>query len=107
LNDYSKERHYRAPEILLGATHLTEKVDVWSLGCIFGEMMTSEVLFNGNSTLNQLERIVELMGKPSENESMGSEMAESILYAVQSTKIKVSKKEVLYKFVKVILKYFP
>lgn len=59
-------RYYKPPEILLGANQYSNKVDVWSLGCIFGEMLNGDVVFNGSSTLNQLEKIIELTGKPEE-----------------------------------------
>lgn len=38
---------YRAPELLLGAKHYTAAVDVWALGCIFGELLTLRPLFHG------------------------------------------------------------
>jgi cyclin-dependent kinase 2 len=40
---------YRAPEILLGAKHYSTPVDVWSLGCIFAEMINMKPLFPGDS----------------------------------------------------------
>jgi mitogen-activated protein kinase 15 len=57
-------RWYRAPEILLGSHHYTYSVDMWSMGCIFGEMLSGKPLFPGSSTSNQLERIIELTGYP-------------------------------------------
>ena len=39
---------YRAPELLLGAKHYTPAVDVWALGCIFGELLTLRPLFHGD-----------------------------------------------------------
>ena len=38
---------YRAPEILLGSTHYSTPVDIWSVGCIFAELVTRRPLFNG------------------------------------------------------------
>jgi serine/threonine protein kinase len=40
---------YRAPEILLGAKHYSTPVDIWSIGCIFAEMMNQRPLFPGDS----------------------------------------------------------
>ena len=40
---------YRAPEILLGAKHYSTPVDVWSIGCIFAEMINQRPLFPGDS----------------------------------------------------------
>lgn len=51
---------YRAPEILLGSTTYTKGVDVWSIGGILGEMMGGKPMFPGTSTMNQLERIIEV-----------------------------------------------
>ena len=38
---------YRAPELLLGAKHYTKSIDMWAIGCIFGELLTSKPLFQG------------------------------------------------------------
>jgi len=65
LTDYVATRWYRAPEILLGSTDYTKGVDMWAVGCILGEMLTGEPIFPGKSTLNQLDRIIEVTGKPS------------------------------------------
>lgn len=37
---------------------------MWSIGCIVGEMVVGKAIFAGNSTLNQLEKIIELIGRP-------------------------------------------
>eukprot|EP00019_Armaparvus_languidus_P000490 CAMPEP_0168589812 /NCGR_PEP_ID=MMETSP0420-20121227/6217_1 /TAXON_ID=498008 /ORGANISM="Pessonella sp." /LENGTH=382 /DNA_ID=CAMNT_0008625395 /DNA_START=28 /DNA_END=1176 /DNA_ORIENTATION=- len=65
LTDYVATRWYRAPEILLGATKYTKAVDMWSLGCILGELLSGKAIFPGTSTMNQLDRIIEVTGKPS------------------------------------------
>ncbi|XP_078443362.1 cyclin-dependent kinase B2-1-like [Wolffia australiana] len=57
---------YRAPEVLLGATHYSTPVDIWSVGCIFAELATSEALFTGDSELQQLLHIFRLLGTPNE-----------------------------------------
>lgn len=48
---------YRAPEILLGCKYYSTAVDIWSLGCIFAEMVTRRALFPGDSEIDQLFRI--------------------------------------------------
>eukprot|EP00921_Rhytidocystis_pertsovi_P000135 GHVQ01000291.1.p1 GENE.GHVQ01000291.1~~GHVQ01000291.1.p1 ORF type:complete len:330 (+),score=21.13 GHVQ01000291.1:328-1317(+) len=65
LTDYVATRWYRAPEILLGSTRYTKGVDMWSLGCILGELISGRPIFPGTSTMNQLERIQVLTGRPS------------------------------------------
>jgi len=64
LTDYVATRWYRAPEILLGSTKYGKPIDMWSVGCILGEMLNSKPVFPGNSTMNQLDRIVQLTGRP-------------------------------------------
>ncbi|PKI35756.1 hypothetical protein CRG98_043914 [Punica granatum] len=57
---------YRAPEVLLGATHYSTGVDMWSVGCIFAELATKQALFPGDSELQQLLHIFRLLGTPNE-----------------------------------------
>ncbi|KAI3921829.1 hypothetical protein MKX01_005518 [Papaver californicum] len=57
---------YRAPEVLLGATHYSTPVDMWSVGCIFAELVTNQALFPGDSELQQLLHIFRLLGTPNE-----------------------------------------
>jgi len=85
LTDYVATRWYRAPEILLGSTRYGKAVDMWSLGCIFGEMLGGKPVFPGTSTLNQLEKICELVGSPTEQEieAMDSPFAKTMLDSLQ------------------------
>jgi len=48
---------YRAPELLLGVKEYSTHIDVWSLGCIFGELLLMEPLFPGKSEVDELNRI--------------------------------------------------
>ena len=68
LTDYVATRWYRAPEILLGSTRYTYGVDMWSAGCILAELLGGRPVFPGSSTLNQLDRILDLTGPPSPEE---------------------------------------
>jgi len=68
MTDYVATRWYRAPEVLFGSSSYSAAVDLWSLGCIFGEMILGKPLFAGSTTLNQLEKISEVLGLPSEVE---------------------------------------
>lgn len=87
--DYVATRWYRAPEILLGSTSYNEKIDIWSAACIIGEMVRSRPLLPGNSTMDQVQRIVQIIGLPNSRdvELMGSPFAEIML-----TNISVFKK---------------
>ncbi|KAK3703132.1 hypothetical protein LTR37_014609 [Vermiconidia calcicola] len=58
---------YRAPELLLGATTYDSAIDMWSLGCIFGELLTKNPLMQGKNEVDQLSKIFELCGIPSED----------------------------------------
>jgi len=81
LTDYVATRWYRAPEILLGAATYTKAVDMWSIGCILGEMLGSKPMFPGTTTTNQLERILEVGNYPSKEdiEGCGSPFAPTLL----------------------------
>ncbi|KAK4489875.1 hypothetical protein RD792_000522 [Penstemon davidsonii] len=57
---------YRAPEVLLGSTHYSPAVDMWSVACIFAELVNKEALFPGDSELQQLLHIFRLLGTPNE-----------------------------------------
>ena len=54
LTEYVATRWYRAPELLLSANHYTTSVDMWSVGCIFAEMLQRKPLLPGTDTKNQI-----------------------------------------------------
>ena len=84
LTDYVATRWYRAPEILLGSNRYTKAVDMWSVGCILGELLLEKPMFPGTSTMNQLDFIMQITGKPTAedmeaiNSSFASKMLENI-----------------------------
>ncbi|KAI1311288.1 Cyclin-dependent kinase 3 [Mortierella claussenii] len=55
---------YRAPEILMGSRHYSTAVDMWSIGCIFAEMITRRALFPGDSEIDELFKIFKIRGTP-------------------------------------------
>jgi cyclin-dependent kinase len=58
---------YRAPEVLLGSRHYSTAIDMWSVGCIFAEMvMRGSPLFPGDSEIDQIFKIFRILGTPSE-----------------------------------------
>ncbi|KAL4303327.1 hypothetical protein GQ457_10G026960 [Hibiscus cannabinus] len=65
--DYVATRWYRAPE-LCGSffSNYTPAVDIWSVGCIFAELLTGKPLFPGKNVVDQLEIVTDLLGTPSE-----------------------------------------
>ncbi|XP_061370454.1 cell division control protein 2 homolog isoform X1 [Gastrolobium bilobum] len=58
---------YRAPEILLGSCHYSTPVDIWSVGCIFAEMVNRRPLFPGDSEIDELFKIFRILGTPNED----------------------------------------
>jgi len=57
LSAYVQSRSYRAPEVMLGCPY-DEKIDIWSLGCIIAELWTGFVLFQNESVVTLLARII-------------------------------------------------
>jgi len=60
---YIQSRFYRSPEVLLGIPY-DLAIDMWSLGCILVEMHTGEPLFSGANEIDQMNKIVEVLGLP-------------------------------------------
>ncbi len=65
LSEEVATRWYRSPEILLSSRKYTKATDVWSVGCIIAELLIGKPIFPGNTTLDQLDLIVEFSGIPS------------------------------------------
>ncbi|KAF4754872.1 hypothetical protein FOZ63_026420 [Perkinsus olseni] len=61
---YICSRFYRAPELIFGATGYTNKVDIWSAGCVIAEMSLGYPLFPGESGVDQLVEIIKVLGTP-------------------------------------------
>ncbi|CAM9265703.1 unnamed protein product [Ectocarpus sp. 13 AM-2016] len=68
LTEYVVTRWYRAPELLCDSTHYGKTVDVWSVGCIFAEMLSRRPFFQGHNPHHQLETIVSVLGLPPEEQ---------------------------------------
>lgn len=66
MTGYVATRWYRAPEIMLNWMHYNQTVDVWSVGCIMAEMLTGRPLFPGTDHIDQLTKILSLVGSPCE-----------------------------------------
>ncbi|CAL8296932.1 unnamed protein product [Lota lota] len=81
LTEYVATRWYRAPEILLGSTRYTKGIDMWSIGCILGEMLLGKALFPGTSSINQIEKILSAIAHPSPEDiqSIKSEYGASVI----------------------------
>lgn len=60
MTEYVVTRWYRAPELLLNCSEYTAAIDIWSVGCILGEIMTRQPLFPGKDYVHQLRLITEV-----------------------------------------------
>ena len=61
---YVTSRPYRAPEIFINPNTYSKAIDIWSIGCIFAEMLGKTVIFMGKDFVDQLRRFVAILGKP-------------------------------------------
>lgn len=61
-------QYYRAPELLMGARRYTGAIDVWSIGCIFAELLARRILFQAQGPIEQLTLIIDLLGTPQPEE---------------------------------------
>jgi mitogen-activated protein kinase 15 len=84
LTDYVATRWYRAPEILLGSTAYSKGVDMWTVGCILGELIHGKPIFPGASTMDQLNKIIRFTGYPKKEaiEAMKSPFAATMLESI-------------------------
>lgn len=62
---YICSRYYRAPELIIGCSIYTTKIDIWGLGCVIAEMFLGKPIFQGESPQSQLKEISKLLGPPS------------------------------------------
>ncbi|CAG9580718.1 putative mitogen activated protein kinase [Leishmania major strain Friedlin] len=81
MTDYVTMRWYRAPELVMEDKDYSVQIDVWGIGCILGELLGSRPLFQGKDRVNQLDKIVDVIGTPSEEDinSVGSSAAQKYL----------------------------
>ena len=64
LTEYVTMRYYRAPELLLVSNFYSTAIDIWSCGCIFGELLNRRPLFAARVPHHQLSLIIQHLGKP-------------------------------------------
>lgn len=68
MTEYVVTRWYRAPELLLSCDNYGTSIDVWSVGCIFAEILGRKPLFPGTECLNQLRLIIDTLGSQGEED---------------------------------------
>ncbi|CAJ0585292.1 unnamed protein product, partial [Mesorhabditis spiculigera] len=84
--DYVSTRWYRAPEILLRSTAYNSPIDIWALGCIMAELYMLRPLFPGTSELDQLFKIITILGSPTKDEwAEGYQLAAAMNFRFQNT----------------------
>lgn len=64
-------RWYRPPELLFGCRYYSSAVDIWSVGCIFAELMLRTPYLPGESDMDQLKTIFRALGTPTEEDWPG------------------------------------
>lgn len=84
---------YRSPDVLLGSKFYSTSIDMWSVGCIFAEMITGRPLASGNTVIEQLSSIQKVLGSP--NSSDWPEYEEYLNSAVESKVISKEERQVL------------
>ncbi|XP_040912201.1 serine/threonine-protein kinase MAK-like [Toxotes jaculatrix] len=60
--DYVSTRWYRAPEVLLKSNSYSSPIDIWAMGCIMAELYTLRPLFPGNSEVDEIFKICQVLG---------------------------------------------
>uniref|UniRef100_A0A0N4Z7L7 Protein kinase domain-containing protein n=1 Tax=Parastrongyloides trichosuri TaxID=131310 RepID=A0A0N4Z7L7_PARTI len=73
---YNVTRYYRPPELLLGSQSYRSRIDIWSCGCVLGEMMKGNILLRGRSTKDQLRLIYECLGTPTSEDLVAMKIDE-------------------------------
>ena len=68
LNDKNISKWYRAPEAILSPESYDKTVDIWSIGCILAELLGRQPLFPADNYLDELQKIISVLGSPSEND---------------------------------------
>ncbi|KAJ7296116.1 hypothetical protein O6H91_13G010200 [Diphasiastrum complanatum] len=68
MTEYVVTRWYRAPELLLSCEEYSSAIDMWSVGCIFAELLGRKPLFPGKDYIHQLKLIISIIGSPEEND---------------------------------------
>lgn len=67
MTEYVATRWYRAPEIMLSFANYTASIDMWSVGCILAELLGGRPIFKGEDYVDQLNKILDLLGTPTED----------------------------------------
>ncbi|KAI8927800.1 kinase-like domain-containing protein [Entophlyctis helioformis] len=88
MTEYVATRWYRAPEIMLAFRNYTKAIDMWSVGCIFAELLGGKPLFKGRDYVDQLNQILSVLGTPDDATltRIGSERAQLYIRSLPKMK---------------------
>lgn len=75
---------YRPPELLLGSTNYGAYVDLWSVGCVFAELLIGKPILKGKTEVEQLHKIFRLCGSPPEEFWNNSKLPHSTMFKPQA-----------------------
>ncbi|KAJ1476434.1 kinase-like domain-containing protein [Baffinella frigidus] len=94
LTDYVATRWYRAPEVLLTCCKYTKALDMWSVGCIFAELLGRKPIFPGKNYKDQIDLIIAILGTPSPEDlkSVTSDKALQFLRGLKGEKKDLAEK---------------
>ncbi|XP_068136167.1 mitogen-activated protein kinase 7 [Hyperolius riggenbachi] len=86
MTEYVATRWYRAPELMLSLHEYTQAIDMWSVGCIFAEMLGRKQLFPGKNYIHQLQLIMTVLGTPSSQviREIGAERVRAYIQSLPS-----------------------
>ncbi|XP_070016824.1 protein IMPAIRED IN BABA-INDUCED STERILITY 1-like [Nicotiana sylvestris] len=74
---------YRPPELLLGATDYGASVDLWSVGCVFAEILTGKPILQGRTEVEQLHKVFKLCGSPPDDYWKRSKLPHATIFKPQ------------------------
>lgn len=88
---YICSRYYRAPELIFESSYYSTSIDLWSLGCVVGELFLGTPLFQGDKSVDQLVEIIKVLGTPTKEEimAMNSEYTQTKFPVVKALPWKV------------------
>lgn len=88
---YICSRYYRAPELIFESAYYKTTIDLWSLGCVIGELFLGTPLFQGDKSVDQLVEIIKVLGTPTKEEimAMNSEYTQTKFPVVKALPWKV------------------
>ncbi|KAK2957206.1 putative protein kinase [Blattamonas nauphoetae] len=82
---YICSRFYRAPELAFGAQEYNTQIDMWSTGCVIAELLTGRPMFPGDSPVDQIIKIIQILGTPS-SEDMVSMRCPNLRVKIPTTR---------------------